>query len=840
MPNFVSRWVAKIVIGRPGMVAVVLLVLAALSGWRISLLHINNNQLDLIPQDNPSVVATKQMIDVVGGVGFLLIAIKGEDPQHLRDVADDLGAIFTKSGAFRTVRYKQDVDFVREHIAYYVEPADLEETYRRIHKKIRATLRKANPFHIELRETADEPLKLDDIIEKYTRLQKKNIDEDYNFDPKKEMLLFVIKPMGDANDLDYDRKLMDTVDKLIAAYNTNNTRKATLAEGYKTLVPGATVTYGYTGSYKRNLDDSDTIKAALAPTSILAASAIACFLLLFFIGNPLRVLRERRFFIFPAAVATTTLLMAVLGVSVVMSFAMCELTIGELNSITALLGSILGGVGIDFGILFTYRLREEYSHRHELIPAVEETIIHSGAASLTSALTFTVALLVLTIAEFKGFAHFGWVTAFGVIITFVMMYTALPVLYLLIDRIWPRFKESLIQHAREDTGRDAALDARPFPFARRVIIGTILLSVGLAYWAFGVGFDYDSRSLMTADRGSIVLQEEINRRFEISSDPVGVYAETLDEAKAIYDTLTPIKPGSTMDSVISLFLLVPPVEKQQKARAILDKLKADLAPIQPDMLEDNERAFLKKAQVYLDAQPFTVDDVPIAIASQFRPVPESRYKGYLTFIYPNVDIWNGQQIISFGNEISSIKAGGKTYYTAGMAVLFGYLAHIVLRDGRLFTLIAAPLIFLVLLLSLKKAKTAVLAMVPLVAGMCWMLGLMSLTGWHINFMNIVVFPVVFGYGISGGVQLVHRYLENGSVMLAIRHTGAAVAASCTTAFIGWASLLVSNHLGLESMGILASFGVASALAVCLTVLPAILQVASDRQKAGEAKKEARA
>jgi len=83
-------------------------------------------------------------------------------------------------------------------------------------------------------------------------------------------------------------------------------------------------------------------------------------------------------------------------------------------------------------------------------------------------------------------------------------------------------------------------------------------------------------------------------------------------------------------------------------------------------------------------------------------VPESKYRGYLTFIYPNVNIWDGQQIIRFGNEVSSITAGGKTYYTAGMAVLFGYLAHIVIRDGKMFTIIAAALIFLVLLLNLKK------------------------------------------------------------------------------------------------------------------------------------------
>jgi len=86
---------------------------------------------------------------------------------------------------------------------------------------------------------------------------------------------------------------------------------------------------------------------------------------------------------------------------------------------------------------------------------------------------------------------------------------------------------------------------------------------------------------MTADRPSVVLQDEINKRFQISSDPVGVFAETLPEAQAIYNAITPIKPESTIDSVISLFLLVPPPERQTQTRAILDKIQADLAPIDP-------------------------------------------------------------------------------------------------------------------------------------------------------------------------------------------------------------------------------------------------------------------
>src|SRR5690606_491939 len=222
-----------------------------------------------------------------------------------------------------------------------------------------------------------------------------------------------------------------------------------------------------------------------------------------------------------------------------------------------------------------------------------------------------------------------------------------------------------------------------------------------------------------------------------------------------------------------------------------------------------------------DAKPFTLEDVPQSIVQQFRPVPESTYKGYLTYIYPNVGLWDGQDLLRFADEVGAITVDGKTYHSAGMAVLFADLARTVLSDGTRLTGLAALVIFIIMFLSFFSLRAAVLSMLPLAAGMVWMLGLMALTGWRINFMNIVVFPVVFGYGISNGVHIYHRFLESGSAWTAIRHTGMAVAASSITTLIGWAALVMSHHKGLTSMGILACFGIASAMVVSLTVLPAL-------------------
>ena len=63
----------------PGLIALVVVILVGLSGWQMSKLTINYNQLELIPQDLPSVLATKRMFNLAGGYGNLFIALRGKD-----------------------------------------------------------------------------------------------------------------------------------------------------------------------------------------------------------------------------------------------------------------------------------------------------------------------------------------------------------------------------------------------------------------------------------------------------------------------------------------------------------------------------------------------------------------------------------------------------------------------------------------------------------------------------------------------------------------------------------------------------------------------------------------
>jgi predicted RND superfamily exporter protein len=118
---------------------------------------------------------------------------------------------------------------------------------------------------------------------------------------------------------------------------------------------------------------------------------------------------------------------------------------------------------------------------------------------------------------------------------------------------------------------------------------------------------------------------------------------------------------------------------------------------------------------------------------------------------------------------------------------------------------------------------AIMSLVPLLLGIVLMLGIMGLTNTKVNFMNILVFPIIIGYGIQNGIYIYFRFLEEKEIGRTLAQVGPAVIASTLTTLVGWSTLLLAQHRGLKSIGILASIGIGATLIVAIFVLPSILE-----------------
>jgi len=812
---------SRLLLAAPGRIVVVLLLLTVGAGVLARQLTINTNQLDLISQDLRQVKDLKRVVDMVGGAGHLIVALRGSDEARLRGVADDTAAWLLEDKArVREVTHKVKVDFLRDNAALFMQTDDLVELKRRVMLKLKDAIKRASPFFVEIRKTEPYELKLDDLIDKYRRVGRKDITDDYYISEDKQMVLLLVKPMWDSNKLGETGDLVATIRARLASYSAQNARGARLVEEYSEAPDAdpAVVEFGFTGSYQTNYDDSFQIQASLAPVSTIAFAGVLATLLLFF---------GRR-------IGSVLLVITGLVLAVVLTFGFARMAVGELNMITSILGGILMGIGIDFGIHVLYRLRYEFGQGRPFDEAIVNMVRYSGPASLASALGTGAAFLSLVFSEFRGFSDFGLLAGAGVLIIGVVMYLWVPAVLVLLERRWPGVAVRLLgRQVVEPVGPTSRVR---LPAPRMVLVVGGALCLALIAAAPRVGFEYNTRALMVENQPSVRLQDEVNARFQISADPVAVYTRTPEETERVYKYMSPLGEGrfSTVQQVASMYTFVPPADQQARNAQVLAEWRAELAEIDRKSLPAELEGKWDEAMKLLDAKPYTLADVPTQYRDLFKNLATSKPEnaGYLTFVYPTVDLWDGKQMMKFADEVETLELpNGEVFHSAGLAVIFAKLARIVLFDGRLTMLLTALLLVVILYFDFKSIRSTAVALLPLGVGMGVMFGIMALSDLQLNFMNIVVLPIVLGYGVSHGVYLMHRFQEGVSPVEALRTVGLAVACSTLTTLAGWGALLWAGHRGMKSLGALASIGIAATLVVSFTLMTAVLQILHDRRTA---------
>ncbi len=837
-PNRFALAYAGLMVRRPGTVLLIILALLGVSLYGTSKLTINSNQLDLISQDLPEVKEVKRIIDMVGGSGYFMLALRSSDEATLKRVADDLAErLLADKENVRFVTYKIPVEFVQQNMSLFIKTEDLAEGKRRINAYMKDQLRRNNPFFIELKKT--EPVKLDlqDLINKYSSVGKKSIIDDYYISPDRKMMMMLIKPMWDTNELGKTKAYVEKLTKDLAEYSKTNPQGVKLVEDYNLMGDAKTVAYGYTGSYKTAVDDSYAIEESLQPVAIIAFLGILIITIAFF----------RKW-------APTVIVVSGMVIGTIITMGFTYATIGELNMITSILGGILMGFGIDFGIHFIFRTRLELGAGKPYDIAIQDAIINAGRPALVAAVVTAGSFFVLMVSEFRGFSQFGFLAGCGTMILGFTLFSWSPALLALAGRYNPALPQRLIGVMKPPATNNAA--GKEIRFNRPgLLLGVSTTIVALVClcaipWSseeisaskklpllerikYGVRFNYNTRALMPENQPSVQLQDEIAERFQISSDPIAVYTKTLEEAKEVYDELTknPEKYKS-IDQVVSIYTFVPPPETAQANAKILAEWQEDLKDIDvaalPPEMQDKAATFKKM----LEARPFDVNGVPEIYAKQFRHLPTTKPEnhGYLTFIYPSVDLWDGKLMLQFADETSVIKtASGKEFRSAGAAQLYARLARIVLKDGQLTVVLVALWILIMHFADFRSVPLALASVIPLTVGLAMMLGFMSIFDLRLNFMNIIILPILLGFGVSHGLYLLHRFLEGTSPIVALRSVGAAVASSTLAAVSGFASLLAASHNGLRSMGLVACIGLITTLAVSFTVLAAVMQLLHDRR-----------
>ena len=147
---------------------------------------------------------------------------------------------------------------------------------------------------------------------------------------------------------------------------------------------------------------------------------------------------------------------------------------------------------------------------------------------------------------------------------------------------------------------------------------------------------------------------------------------------------------------------------------------------------------------------------------------------------------------------------------------------------------------LLLLVTMRSLRYAVVTVVPIGLVVAWLYGVMYIFGFSLNFVTAMIGAISIGVGIDYSIHMTVRFREeinrNESKIAAIqksaRGTGVALVASAASSVVGFAIMGFAPMPMFASYGQLTSLMIAFALISSLVVLPALLVMVTPNSAVG--------
>ena len=548
--------------------------------------------------------------------------------------------------------------------------------------------------------------------------------------------------------------------------------------------------------------------------------------------------------------------------------------VGSLNFISASVPVLFIGLGVDFGIQFGLRYREEFSEVGDHEAALRRTVAGVGGALTLAAVAAALSFFSFLPTTYKGFAEMGLIAGVGMFIALLANLTLFPALL----TVFPLSRSRMVSPANmgEERVRDNLFLGAIVRY-RRVILGALVPVVVVAgVMVPRLQFDFNALHLRDPSTESVSTFQELLADPDTSPYVIQVLADNLPAADALAESLRSVPQ---VDRVLTLSSFVP--GDQEEKLAIIDEMALVLEPIlMPQAIveipgEEEEVQAMKEfrstlgvhasrnrqgdpdenLQILMQAiddllrdssgSTLFVHDLRTRLLGDFpkwlerlrellapdeitlEALPESLTSHYSAQngrtrveVFPAENVEENRALRRFVSSVQQ-KAPG----AIGSPVSILEAGETIIDACIQATILAILVAALLLLVVLRRLGETLFVLLPLVLTLLLTVAACLVLGIPLNLANVIALPLVLGLGIAFGIYLILRRREADSrsiVEVLGSSTSQAVLFSALTTMASFGALGFSHHPGMASLGILLVVVLILAMICALVILPALL------------------
>jgi uncharacterized protein len=532
---------------------------------------------------------------------------------------------------------------------------------------------------------------------------------------------------------------------------------------------------------------------------------------------------------------------------------------GALNPVSVAFAILFVGLGADFAIQFNLRYRAQRHASHELRRSLLEAAERVGVPLTLAAGAAAVGFLSFTSTAYAGLAQLGKIAGCGMIIAYLASFTLLPALLAAVSP--PEEPKPL--------GQPALAPVDNFLKRRRILVVALTSILAIAGLPALVKLQFDFNPVHLQSRSS----QAVSTFLQLSSDPAidanaaQVLAGSHNDATAIANKLAAL-PEVAQTRTIGSFI---PAD-QNKKLALIRNAGIALGPeltAAPEAgpTDAEDIAALRSGAERLDAAAgkgngpgaqaaglLAEDLTQLANASV-----EERANATKAFINPlkmdldglrqalqakKVDLgslpqdlvrdWvtpDGRERVDAlpkgnPNDDATIQNFARAVLTAepgatGQAVEILEWAETMIRALIQALALAFCVIAILLWIALRRVRDVLLTLVPLAVALLATLEICALTGFELNYANIIALPVLLGVGVAFKIYYVMAWRRGQTNFLQSALTRAIFFSALLTG-TAFGSLWLSSNPGMSSMGKLLALSLACTLTSAVLFQPALM------------------